>query len=124
MGRFTAHSGGCCNGECILTRLPPTPIDRSKLDGQTFGDAAIRRDVLMMLKAELPVLLQALAATAGAARSDVAHRLKGSALALGADGLADAAAALEATSDDIALFTKVEAAAADVLADVEVLLAL
>jgi HPt (histidine-containing phosphotransfer) domain-containing protein len=97
-------------------------IDRGKLAEQTFGDPDIRREVLVMFTSELPALLQALAMTAGVARSAVAHRLKGSALAIGADSLAEAAAALDATPDEPGLMTALEAAAALVAADISQLL--
>ena len=47
--------------------------------------------------------MAAIEASEGAARADAAHRLKGSALSLGAGPLARAAGALETAPDDAAL---------------------
>jgi HPt (histidine-containing phosphotransfer) domain-containing protein len=98
-------------------------IDRGKLSEQTFGDLEIRREVLGMFRAELPSLLHALAATDGGPRSEVAHRLKGSALAIGATALAEAAAALDADPAAAGLLEAVEHSAAAVSRDIEALLA-
>jgi HPt (histidine-containing phosphotransfer) domain-containing protein len=95
-----------------------TAIDRAELDAQTFGDPALAAEVLAMFQDQATPLLQALAASVGQARADVAHRLKGSALAIGARDLAAAAAALEgAPGDDDALLS-VERAAAMALAEI------
>jgi HPt (histidine-containing phosphotransfer) domain-containing protein len=121
MGTFAAQN--CTNaGGKILTQQPEHPIDRQTLDAQTFGDPDIRREVLMMLQAELPALLLALNGTSGAARSATAHRIKGSALAVGAVALASAAAAVDHTPDDPALVLRVETSARAVIADIELLL--
>jgi HPt (histidine-containing phosphotransfer) domain-containing protein len=98
-------------------------IDRQKLDDQTFGDREIRREILGMFRAELPALLQALSATSGNARSEIAHRLKGSALAIGGMALAKAAAELDSAPAGPGLLDAVEQAAADVSRDIEALLA-
>jgi HPt (histidine-containing phosphotransfer) domain-containing protein len=98
-------------------------IDRLKLEEQTFGDLAIRREVLGMFQAELPALLQALAATSGKARSEVAHRLKGSALAIGATMLSEAAASMETAPDAADALHLVETAASAVSRDIATLLA-
>jgi HPt (histidine-containing phosphotransfer) domain-containing protein len=82
----------------------------------------LRREVLAMFQAELPALLQALASTSGVSRGAVAHRLKGSALAIGADELAAAAAALDASPDDSALFRALERTAAAATSDISGLL--
>jgi HPt (histidine-containing phosphotransfer) domain-containing protein len=70
-------------------------VSRAELDAQTFHDADLRREIIAMFMDQAPVLLQALSAGTGAARSDTAHRLKGSSLAVGAHPLAEAADALE-----------------------------
>jgi HPt (histidine-containing phosphotransfer) domain-containing protein len=81
-----------------------TIIDLAELNEQTFHDTAIRSEIIQLFIDQAPVIAAALAANAGQARADTAHRLKGSALALGARPLAEAAAALEAQPDnDIAL---------------------
>ena len=70
-------------------------IDLSHLDEQTFGDADLRQEVLGMFQLQIPLLLTALEAAHGEARAEIAHRLKGSCLAIGANQLADAAALIE-----------------------------
>jgi HPt (histidine-containing phosphotransfer) domain-containing protein len=71
------------------------PIDIEHLKRMTLGDASLEREVLAMFSAQAAGLigaLEALAADAGA----LAHTLKGSARAIGAFGVADAADDLEA----------------------------
>jgi HPt (histidine-containing phosphotransfer) domain-containing protein len=71
------------------------PIDIEHLSRMTLGDASLEHEVLAMFAAQSVTLLGALAglpADAGA----LAHTLKGSARAIGAFGVADAAEGLEA----------------------------
>ena len=71
------------------------PIDIEHLKRMTLGDAGLEREVLAMFSAQAISLVGTLAslpADAGA----LAHTLKGSARAIGAFGVADAAACLEA----------------------------
>ena len=71
------------------------PIDIEHLQRMTLGDASLEREVLAMFSAQavsLIATLVALPADAGA----LAHTLKGSARAIGAFGVADAAETLEA----------------------------
>jgi HPt (histidine-containing phosphotransfer) domain-containing protein len=75
-------------------------INLAHLDEQTFGDLAIRREVIDLFQAQAPVIMAAISASTGQARSDAAHRLRGSALALGAGPLAEASFRLEAAPDD------------------------
>jgi HPt (histidine-containing phosphotransfer) domain-containing protein len=70
-------------------------IDLAHLDEQTFGDAELQREVLHMFQAQVPLLLKALEAAQGDARAEIAHRLKGSCLAVGANQLGDAAGLIE-----------------------------
>jgi HPt (histidine-containing phosphotransfer) domain-containing protein len=70
------------------------PIDTEHLQRMTLGDAGLEREVLAMFSAQAVRLAGALAglpADAGA----LAHTLKGSARAIGAFGVAEAAARLE-----------------------------
>lgn len=70
------------------------PIDIEHLQRMTLGDAGLEREVLAMFSAQAVRLADALAnlpADAGA----LAHTLKGSARAIGAFGVAEAAAHLE-----------------------------
>jgi HPt (histidine-containing phosphotransfer) domain-containing protein len=71
------------------------PIDIEHLRRMTLGDASLEREVLAMFSAQAVKLIATLAslpADAGA----LAHTLKGSARAIGAFQVADAAASLEA----------------------------
>jgi HPt (histidine-containing phosphotransfer) domain-containing protein len=71
------------------------PIDIEHLHRMTLGDAGLEREVLAMFSAQavrLVGMLAALPADAGV----LAHTLKGSAHAIGAFGVADAAECLEA----------------------------
>jgi HPt (histidine-containing phosphotransfer) domain-containing protein len=81
------------------------PIDTEHLARMTLGDASLKHEVLAMFSAQAVSLvgaLTALPADAGA----LAHTLKGSARAIGAFAVADAAESLEAliqNGDDPAL---------------------
>ncbi len=77
-------------------------IDRAELDEQTFHDPAIRGEIIAMFLDQAPTILAAIDGGTGAARADSAHRLKGSALALGARPLAEAASGLEMEPDSAA----------------------
>jgi HPt (histidine-containing phosphotransfer) domain-containing protein len=70
------------------------PIDLSHLRQMTLGDAALEREVLGMFSAQALRLVKALAVNPTDA-SALAHTLKGSARAIGAFAVADAAARLE-----------------------------
>jgi HPt (histidine-containing phosphotransfer) domain-containing protein len=71
------------------------PIDFEHLQRMTLDDAAIEQEVLTMFSAESARLVHTLAAMPADA-SALAHTLKGSARAIGAFAVADAAARLEA----------------------------
>ena len=71
------------------------PIDLDHLARMTLGDASLEREVLAMFSAQCAGLLGAL--TGLPPEADVlAHTLKGSARAIGAFGVAEAAERLEA----------------------------
>jgi HPt (histidine-containing phosphotransfer) domain-containing protein len=70
------------------------PIDIAHLRRMTLGDAALEREVLSMFSDQASRLAKALAALPPDA-SALAHTLKGSARAVGAFALGDAAAHLE-----------------------------
>ena len=71
------------------------PIDIVHLRRMTLGDVDLEREVLAMFSAQAVGLAGALATLPSDARALV-HTLKGSARAIGAFGVADAAACLEA----------------------------
>ena len=70
------------------------PIDIAHLRRMTLGDAALEREVLTMFAVQASRLVDAFAARATDA-SALAHTLKGSARAVGAFAVGDAAAHLE-----------------------------
>jgi HPt (histidine-containing phosphotransfer) domain-containing protein len=70
------------------------PIDFAHLRRMTLGDAALEREVLGMFSAQASRLVKSLAARAADA-AVLAHTLKGSARAVGAFAVGDAAAHLE-----------------------------
>jgi len=71
------------------------PIDLAHLRRMTLGDASLEREVLAMFSAQAFGLAGALAALPSDAGA-LAHTLKGSARAISAVGVADAAGSLEA----------------------------
>ena len=70
------------------------PIDFEHLNRMTLGDAGLEQEVLAMFVAQSARLVHTLAARPADA-SALAHTLKGSARAIGAFAVADAAARLE-----------------------------
>ena len=71
------------------------PIDIEHLGRMTLGDASLAHEVLAMFAAQSVTMLGALATLPPDAGA-LAHTLKGSARAIGAFGVADAAESLEA----------------------------
>jgi len=76
------------------------PLDRDHLKRMALGDIALEREVLSMFVAQASRLIDAIACepaqTSAKQVRAMAHTLKGSAQAIGAFGVADHAAALEA----------------------------
>jgi len=96
--------------------MPQPLIDRAELERQTFGDLDLMEEVAAMFVEQTPMLLAALAASAGTARGEIAHRLKGSAAALGAGPMTAAAGAVEERPEDAAALAELERIAAGTLA--------
>ena len=71
------------------------PIDFEHLKRMTLGDAGLEQEVLAMFSAQAAELVNTLAAMPSDAGA-LAHTLKGSARAIGAFAVAEAAARLEA----------------------------
>ena len=78
------------------------PIDFEHLARQTMGDKALELEVLQMFARQARESMKELAGAQGSARAALAHRLKGSARAVGADVVAEAAEALEEKPGDAA----------------------
>lgn len=88
-------------------------VDEAELKSQTFGDEELLREVVGLFLLETPQLVAAMEAAGGAARAEIAHRLKGSSLALGARALAGAAARIEERPDDPVAVAEARRLAAD-----------
>lgn len=101
------------------------PIDFTQLRRMTLGDDNLEREVLGMFSAQSSRLLDALA-NLPADSAALAHTLKGSARAIGAFTVADAAAHLEAQikagADTTAALVQLDGAIAQVCAAIEALL--
>jgi HPt (histidine-containing phosphotransfer) domain-containing protein len=78
------------------------PIDIAHLKRMTLGDAGLEREVLGMFAGQAVRLIEALAAWPADA-AEIAHTLNGSARAIGAFRVAEAAEAFEASPSSDAL---------------------
>lgn len=101
------------------------PIDIAHLRRMTLGDAALEREVLTMFSMQASRLAEALAALPSDALA-LAHTLKGSARAIGAFAVADAAAHLESLlksggNTEVA-FSELDEAIAEARAGIEAML--
>jgi HPt (histidine-containing phosphotransfer) domain-containing protein len=92
------------------------PIDMAHLGRMTLGDASLEREVLAMFAGQSAGLIAALASLPADAAA-LAHTLKGSARAIGAFHVADAAEALEAVLRGDADASEATSEALAVLAD-------
>ena len=101
------------------------PIDFTQLRRMTLGDDNLEREVLGMFSAQSSRLLDALA-NLPADSAALAHTLKGSARAIGAFAVADAAAHLEAQiktgADTTAALVQLDGAIAQACAAIDALL--
>ncbi|MGL5115011.1 MAG: Hpt domain-containing protein, partial [Beijerinckiaceae bacterium] len=95
--------------------MPDLSIDMPALAAQTFQDAELRAEILQMFLEQTPPLVQAALAASGSGRADIAHRIKGSALAIAAGPLAAAAERLETTPDSDTALRALEDAASRAL---------
>ena len=97
---------------------PEAAIDWRHLERQCLGDAALAQELLGLFAAQARQLSTQIgdAALAPPALADLAHRLKGSALAVGANALAARAGALETLCRNGAARASIAAAAAPVSA--------
>ncbi len=78
------------------------PIDLVHLARQTMGDKALEAEILQMFSRQARLLVQEIAIAETAGVTGLAHRLKGSANAIGAFKVSAAAGRLEAEPGDAA----------------------
>jgi HPt (histidine-containing phosphotransfer) domain-containing protein len=101
------------------------PIDIAHLRRMTLGDAALEREVLTMFSAQASRLVAALSAMPADAPA-MAHTLKGSARAIGAFAVADAATRLETQLQEggntAAALSELDEAIAEARAGIEAML--
>jgi HPt (histidine-containing phosphotransfer) domain-containing protein len=83
-----------------VTTVHP-PVDLEHLARQTGGNVALGREVLQMFLEGVPSDLAKLKAASGTERREAAHLILGSARAIGAGAVAQAAAAVEAGQGDL-----------------------
>ena len=84
------HSDGT-----VESAAPEAVVDWAFLDRQCCGDAALARELLLLFAASAARLVAAMPALSPGGRGDVAHRLRGSSLGIGAWAMARAAERLE-----------------------------
>jgi HPt (histidine-containing phosphotransfer) domain-containing protein len=77
------------------------PVDLRHLSAQTGGDRKLEREVVLLFIDDTAAQLARLSVAAGEERRGIAHRLLGSARAIGAAEVARCAAAIEAGSGDV-----------------------
>jgi HPt (histidine-containing phosphotransfer) domain-containing protein len=82
------------SGRARAGQTPLFPIDRAHLEAQTLGDRQLQRELLILFMTQAADILQQMRACAGREPQrldDLAHRLKGSARAVGAFRVANSA---------------------------------
>jgi HPt (histidine-containing phosphotransfer) domain-containing protein len=77
-----------------------TPFDADRLQQATLGDDALRSELMVMFARQIEETVAAMQACTGRERWRLAHGIKGAARGLGANALADCAAAIERDPDD------------------------
>jgi HPt (histidine-containing phosphotransfer) domain-containing protein len=106
--QFTARAGGGLEAA----------LDAGRLRVQTLGDAGLEREVLRLFQRQgRSLMMRFEVVTDPAARADIAHTLRGSALAIGAMRVATAAGALEAAARNRAPLGRELAEVAEALAE-------
>ncbi|MBN7805154.1 Hpt domain-containing protein [Agrobacterium rosae] len=89
------------------SQLSSKPIDFAHLARQTMGDKELEIEILQLFTRNARTLLHDLASVNEIEMKGIAHRLKGSADAVGAFQVAAAAEAIENGSRDVAALSKV-----------------
>ena len=75
--------------------LSSEPIDRGHLSRMTLGERSLEREVLALFDRQADILLNRMNSVAPSGIATLAHTLKGSAVGIGAWGVARAAEAVE-----------------------------
>jgi HPt (histidine-containing phosphotransfer) domain-containing protein len=96
--------------------LTPPPVDLSVLAGQSGGDADLEREVLALFAERVPADLEHIKAVSGAEQRAAAHRIVGSARAIGAGEVARLARAVERGEGDAAALEAAIAKATEFIA--------
>ncbi len=86
------------------------PIDFDHLAQQTMGDKDLEMEVLQLFSRSVRAALHEMAGADDKTVMATAHRLKGSAQAIGASAVSEAAAAVEEKGNDSTLIAKLAAA--------------
>lgn len=89
-----------CDGGPAPRPRRPAPVDLVHLARQTFGSLELEREVLGLFVGQGSALVRRIAASEGAERAALVHRLKGSARGIGAARVAQLCEALEAPAID------------------------
>jgi HPt (histidine-containing phosphotransfer) domain-containing protein len=84
----------------IIDRASAAAIDRGHLARMTFGDRRLEREVLGLFDRQAGLLLARMRSSAPQAMATLAHTLRGSASSIGAERVANAAAAVEQAGTD------------------------
>ncbi|KXG86544.1 Hpt domain-containing protein [Agrobacterium bohemicum] len=90
-----------------VQRMSSKPIDFAHLSRQTMGDKELEIEILQLFTRNARTLLHDLATANEIEMKGIAHRLKGSADAVGAFQVAAAAEAIESGSRDVAALSKI-----------------
>ncbi|MBX6329991.1 MAG: Hpt domain-containing protein [Pseudolabrys sp.] len=101
-------------------RAPARPaIDRAHLERMTGGDAALAREVLRLFDGQAAMLLSGMCGAPPSAMAVLAHRLRGSAIGVGAWEVARAAMSVERAAAPAAGTADRQLAIADLAAAIE-----
>jgi HPt (histidine-containing phosphotransfer) domain-containing protein len=92
----------------VFTPSRARPVDMVHLAKQSCGDKALETEILALFRQQLALGVDQLRNTSGRERKIIAHTIKGSAKAVGAFGLARAAARVEEETGNAALLAALE----------------
>ena len=96
------------------------PLDLAHLARQCQGDEALQAEVLQLFRREAEALVAAVGAATASEAAAAAHKLRGSALAIGAGGVARSAALVEERASSSAAAGLIPEAVAALRAHIDV----